>query len=148
MCSWKYQTCYATDGWPSVGNIGFSYSTLSPNCRRLFRSVNCRLRRNRRIKRYGALFTYLTTRAMYLDLTPSLSSDDFLLVFRRYLSFYGRPETMHSDNGKNSVGAEKELLPQIQELNRSEAVNAFAKQRGIKCFFQSSESRSYFSCRH
>ena len=47
--------------------------------------------RNRSIKRYGALFTCLKTRTMYLDLAASLSSDDFLLVFRRFLSFYGRP---------------------------------------------------------
>ena len=43
---------------------------------------------------------------------------------------------MHSDNGTNFVGAEKELLPQIQELNRSEAVNTFDEQQGIKWLFQ------------
>ena len=34
------------------------------------------LSRNRTEKRYRALFTGLTTRAVYLDLAPSLSSED------------------------------------------------------------------------
>ena len=38
------------------------------------------LNRNRTGKRYGALFTCLVTRAVYLDLAISLSSEDFRLV--------------------------------------------------------------------
>merc|ERR1711946_41191 len=72
------------------------------------------LSRNRTDKRYGALFTCLTTRAVSLDLAPSLSSDDFLNVLRRFIATYGTPETMHSDNGTNFVGAEKEMMGQMK----------------------------------
>ena len=74
--------------------------------------------RGRSVKRYGALFTCLTTRAVYLDLAKSLSTEDFLLVLRRFLSFYSKPESIHSDNGTNFVGAEKELVAPVGQLNQ------------------------------
>lgn len=36
------------------------------------------------------LFTCLTTRAVYLDLTQSLSTEDFLMVYRRLISTHRR----------------------------------------------------------
>ena len=67
------------------------------------------LNRNRTDKRYGALFTCLVTRAVYLDLAKSLATEDFLLILRRFVGLYGRPRSIHSDNGTNFVGAEREL---------------------------------------
>ena len=74
------------------------------------------LNRNRTAKRYGALFTCLVTRAVYLDLSTSLSTEDFLLVLRRFVGLYGRPRSIHSDNGTNFVGAERELREEVQKL--------------------------------
>ena len=74
-----------------------------------FGPLDVGLNSNRTGKRYGALFTCLTTRAVYLDLAPSLSSEDFLNVLRRLIAAYGTPETIHSGKGTNFVGAEKEL---------------------------------------
>ena len=79
------------------------------------------LSRNRTDKRYGALFTCLTTRAGYLEVDPSLSSEDFLNQFRRFIATSVTPETIHSDNGTKSVGAEKELMAQKRLMqNRGE----------------------------
>lgn len=94
------------------------------------------LSRNRTDKRYGALFTCLTTRAVYLDLAPSLSSEDFLNVFRRFIATYGTPETIHSDNGTNFVGAEKELMAQIKLMQNSGELQYWNQRKGITWKFQ------------
>ena len=44
--------------------------------------------RNRVTKRWGALVTCLVTRAVYLYIANSLSTDDFLLIMRRFIALY------------------------------------------------------------
>jgi len=92
--------------------------------------------RNRVTKRWGALFTCLVTRAVYLDVATSLSSDDFLLIFRRFISLYGKPAHMFSDNGTNFVGAERELREAVEQLHSSTETNEFLKKEGIQWHFQ------------
>lgn len=98
--------------------------------------------RNRVAKRWGALFTCLVTRvvrvirAVYLDIASSLSSDDFVLMFRRLIGLYGKPTTVHSDNGTGVLGAERELREAVRQLNRSEEVEAFCRRQVIEWKFQ------------
>ena len=94
------------------------------------------LTRNRTDRRYGALFTCLTTRAVYLDLAPSLSSEDFLNVFRRFITTNGTPETIHSDNGTNFGGAEKELMAQMKLMQNSGELQDWNQRKGITWKFQ------------
>lgn len=60
-------------------------------------------------KRWGALFTCLTTRAVHLELVPSLSTSSMIMALRRMSARRGAPTTMYSDNGTNFVGAHREL---------------------------------------
>lgn len=92
--------------------------------------------RNRITKRWGALFTCLVTRAVYLDLAHSLSADDFLLVFRRHIGLYGKPVVVHSDNGTAFVGAERELREAVQQLNQMETLANFCTTQAIEWRFQ------------
>ena len=62
-----------------------------------------------RRKSYGAVFSCLTTRAVHLELVTDLSTDTFLLGFRRFISLYGTPKKVRTDNGRNFVGAAKEI---------------------------------------
>ena len=92
--------------------------------------------RNRVAKRWGALFTCLVTRAVYLDVATSLSTDDFLLLLRRFIGLYGKPKKIFSDNGTNFVGADRELREAVEALQRSEGVNQFLQHEGIDWHFQ------------
>ena len=61
------------------------------------------------IKRYGCLFTCLTTRAVHIEKLDSLEADSFINGFVRFCAKRGVPEKSRSDNGTNFVAGEKEL---------------------------------------
>ncbi|ERL91391.1 hypothetical protein D910_08723 [Dendroctonus ponderosae] len=45
-------------------------------------------------------------RAVHLELCSSLSTSDFIQALRRFIARRGRPKTIYSDNGTNSVGTD------------------------------------------
>ena len=72
--------------------------------------------RRQRSKAYGAIFTCLVTRAIHLELVTDLSTDMFLMALRRFISLYGQPNFIRSDNGTNFIGAAAELKKMIRHL--------------------------------
>ena len=68
-------------------------------------------------KRLGFLFTCLTTRAVQLEIVPSLDTSSFVMGIERFIARRGTSSTIWSDNGTNFVGAEKELLACIKSWN-------------------------------
>ncbi|XP_044766482.1 uncharacterized protein LOC123322598 isoform X2 [Coccinella septempunctata] len=56
-----------------------------------------------------AVFVCFTTRAIHLELILSLSTDDFLQAFHRFVSRRGMPAEVFSDNGTTFVKANKDL---------------------------------------
>ena len=76
-------------------------------------------------KRWGFLFTCLTTRAVHLEIVPSLDTSSCVMGIERFIARRGTPSTIWSDNGTNFVGAEKELLACIKSWNGM-APNFFA----------------------
>ena len=71
-----------------------------------------------RVKRYGCLFSYMTTRAVHLEVTHTLDTDSFSCAFTRFIARRGKPEKVFSDNGTDLVSGSKELRVNIQEFNR------------------------------
>ncbi|XP_062713510.1 uncharacterized protein LOC134290392 [Aedes albopictus] len=72
------------------------------------------------VKRWAALFTCLTVRAVHLELTHSLSAKSCIMAFRRFVVRRGAPLEVYSDNGTNFVGASRQLseeLKTIQDIN-------------------------------
>lgn len=69
------------------------------------------------VKRYGVLFTCLVTRAVYIEVAESLSTDSFINALRRFIARRGQVTVIRSDRGTNSVGAEKELKKAINDWN-------------------------------
>lgn len=85
-------------------------------------------------KRWGALFTCLTTRAVHIELAASLSSSSMILALRRMAARRGMPKSMFSDNGTNFVGANKELKEALEELKKEEVVTE-AEKMGVRWKF-------------
>jgi len=55
-----------------------------------------------------ALFSFLTTRAIDLELAHDLSTDSCIIVIRNFVCRRGPVHRLRSDNGKNFVGADRE----------------------------------------
>ncbi|XP_058446466.1 uncharacterized protein LOC131427358 [Malaya genurostris] len=70
------------------------------------------------VKRWIALFTCMTVRAVHLEVAHSLSTESFKLALRRFISRRGSPLEIFSDNGTNFRGACNELTLEIQAINR------------------------------
>nr|CAH7750739.1 unnamed protein product [Callosobruchus chinensis] len=64
---------------------------------------------SRHSKCYICLFICFSTKAIHLEVVSSLSTNDFILALRRFVSRRGKPKAIYSDNGTNFVGASKEL---------------------------------------
>ena len=52
------------------------------------------------------------------------------------MATYGTPETIHSDNGTNFVGAEKELVWQLREMENNGELQDWTKKKGIRRIFR------------
>ncbi|XP_073942489.1 uncharacterized protein [Choristoneura fumiferana] len=80
-------------------------------------------------KRWGALFTCLTTRAVHMELVASLSAASLILALRRMMARRGTPTVIYSDNGTNFVGAEREISDAL--LTAEKQLKEFAEYKEI-----------------
>ncbi|XP_053686085.1 uncharacterized protein LOC128735625 [Sabethes cyaneus] len=67
-------------------------------------------------KRWVALFTCLTVRAVHVEIAYSLSTDSCIKCIRRFVCRRGYPAEIYSDNGTNFQGAAKLLKEQCDQL--------------------------------
>ena len=86
------------------------------------------------VKRYGCIFTCLTTRAVHIEKLDQLDTDAFLNGFRRFVARRGSPLKVWSDNGTNFVGAQAEVAKGIKEIS-SDRIKSFSVQRNIDWVF-------------
>ncbi|XP_060808980.1 uncharacterized protein LOC132903800 [Amyelois transitella] len=91
----------APDGYP-FQSVGVDYAGPLMCASRQGRG--CRL-----VKVYIALFVCFTTKAIHLELVGDLTSNNFLLALRRFMSRRGKPTDLYSDNGTSFTGAYKEI---------------------------------------
>ena len=110
--------CRVTPGKPPFTYVGV-------NC---FGPLYVKRGRSRE-KRYGCLFTCLTTSAIHLEKLHSLEADS-LNGFLRFAARRGTLEKIRSDNGSHFVGGKKELREAITKLEGNERVHGvfLAKQ--------------------
>lgn len=66
-------------------------------------------------KAYIAIFVCMATKAIHLELVGDLTSQSFVGAFRRFVARRGRCTHLYSDQGRNFVGANKELAQAFQE---------------------------------
>lgn len=60
-------------------------------------------------KAYIALFIYMPTKAIHIELVSDYSTSAFIAAFQRFVARRGMPKSMYSDNGTTFQGADKEL---------------------------------------
>ena len=68
-------------------------------------------------KKWGFLFTCLTTRAVHVEIVASMDTSSCVMGVERIVSRRGTPAMIWSDNGTNFIGAEKELRESIEKWN-------------------------------
>ena len=95
--------------------------------------------RRNEIKLYGCLFTSMSTRACHLKLVEDLSTYHFIMALKRFIAGRGRPQSIHSDNGTNFVGANNELRKCIKLLDE-ERIQNFCAPKEIEWKFQPSSA--------
>ena len=71
------------------------------------------------LKRYGALFTSLSSRVVHIECTCSLETDSFMQALRRFVARRGNMRVLRGDNVSNFVGAQKELTGKGIQWNGS-----------------------------
>lgn len=81
-----------------------------------FGPTNIRIGRSN-VKRWVALFTCLTTRAVHLEVAYNLSTESCKMAIRRFIARRGAPQEIHSDQGTNFQGASRELSEEMHAIN-------------------------------
>ena len=79
------------------------------------------------------MFTCLTTRAVHIEVVPSLITSSCVMGVERFFARRGTPTTIMSDNVTNIVGAQKELLACVESWNK--LAPAVFIHKGIKWKF-------------
>lgn len=73
----------------------------------------------RELKKYGVLFTCLSSQAIHLETAVSLTTDSFLNAYRRFVGRRRPVRQLRSDQGSNFVGARNELALALTEVDNS-----------------------------
>ena len=85
-------------------------------------------------KRWGFLFTCLTTRAIHLEVVASMDTSSCVMAIERFIARRGMPKTLWSDNGTNFVGAEKELTQCFKNWSHN-SISSTLAEKGIRWKF-------------
>ena len=81
------------------------------------------------VKRYDALYSYLLSRTIHIEVVYSLSTYLFIMSLRRFVECRGNVWMIRSDNGSNLVWASTELFHAFQEMDHIKIGN-FLKENG------------------
>ncbi|CAL1264768.1 unnamed protein product [Larinioides sclopetarius] len=80
-------------------------------------------------KSYIVLFTCGVTRALHLELVSSMTTDSFLLAFRRFLARRGNCKIIYSDNAKTFMKGKKEIENLSTILSNSTVKDYVSKEK-------------------
>ena len=81
------------------------------------------------IKRYGALFTCLCSRAVHIQCNYKLETDSFIQALCQFTARRGNIRVLNSDNGSNFVGTPKELENAYSEIDHQK-IQFFVQNNG------------------
>ena len=66
--------------------------------------VRYRKRGKKENKAYIIVYACYLTRALYLELTKTMGTEEFIATFKRFIAGKGRPKKVYSDNAKTNHG--------------------------------------------
>lgn len=78
------------------------------------------------LKRWCALFTCLTTRAIHLEVAQSMNTSSCFMCIKNFRSRRGSPIEITCDNGTNFRGATNELARELKRIDSNRLQNEFA----------------------
>ena len=116
-------TARVTQGLPPFSSVGVDY----------FGPLNVKYRRGT-AKRYGCVFSCMSTRAIHIEVSSDLSTDSFVQAVTRFVSRRGAPKEMYSDNGTNFRGAEAEVKEALRRWNQ-DRIRDKLRVQGIEWHF-------------
>ena len=82
-------------------------------------------------KVWVCLFTCLVTRAVHLELIQNMSTELFILEFRRFLSRHGKPKEISSDNASHFKLASETLDKLWGQILTHDNVMSYIANEGI-----------------
>ena len=81
------------------------------------------------LKRYGAMFVCLASRAVHIEVTHQIDTDSFIQALRIMIARRGNVRLIQSDNGSNFLGAEGELNRAFLEMDNTK-ISQFLQDKG------------------
>ncbi|KAK5907107.1 hypothetical protein CesoFtcFv8_004990 [Champsocephalus esox] len=82
-------------------------------------------------KRYGLIFTCLSSRAVHIEMLEDLSTDAFINALRCFISLRGSVCVLRCDQGTNFVGAKNELQRALKQCD-TKVLEAFLADKQCK----------------
>ncbi|KAJ8369824.1 hypothetical protein SKAU_G00098520 [Synaphobranchus kaupii] len=80
-------------------------------------------------KRYGLIFTCLSSRAVHIEMVEDLTTDAFLNALRCFIAIRGAVRQIRSDQGTNFVGAKNELAKAFKEVDKDRLTTYLAEKQ-------------------
>ena len=71
----------------------------------------------REVKRYGVLFTCMSSRAVHIEIAHSMDTSSFINAYRRFVGRRGPVRQLRSDCGTNFVGCQTELKNALLKMD-------------------------------
>ena len=81
------------------------------------------------VKKYGALYTCLSSRAIHIEVVHSLSTDSFILGLRDFIGRRRIVRMIRSDNRTSFIDASAELIRAFQEMGHKK-IGDFLEENG------------------